>query len=131
MSEMVLNKPLGIWKRKTSYLSSLLIIQILVSSKSVEWLLFDEKSGCEWVIYNVVTYPFLNLALTHTLSGKCPNTGFFSDMYFPVVNPNAGKYGPEKTTYLDTFHAVMGVCIPGQKLRSALFLRHFIMIKKQ
>ena len=30
----------------------------------------------------------------------------FSGPYFPVFTPNAGKYGPEKTPYLDTFHAV-------------------------
>ena len=38
----------------------------------------------------------------------------FSGPYFPVFlvrilsvfSPNAGKYGPEKTPYLDTFHAV-------------------------
>ena len=45
--------------------------------------------------------------------------GVFSGLYFPhsdwmwsdtpylsVFSPNAGKYGPEKTSYLDTFHAV-------------------------
>ena len=26
--------------------------------------------------------------------------------YFPVFGLDAGKYGPEKTPYLDTFHAV-------------------------
>ena len=26
--------------------------------------------------------------------------------YLSVFSPNAGKYGPEKTPYLDTFHAV-------------------------
>ena len=31
---------------------------------------------------------------------------FFSGPYFPVVSPNAGKYGPEKSPHLDTFHAV-------------------------
>ena len=41
----------------------------------------------------------------------------FSGPYFPafglsteiygVFSPNAGKYGPEKTTHLDTFHAVL------------------------
>ena len=36
-----------------------------------------------------------------TLPEKCPNTEYLS-----VVSPNAGKYGPEKTPYLDTFHAV-------------------------
>ena len=44
--------------------------------------------------------------------------GVFSGPYFPVfglnteiygVNgPNVGKYGPEKTPYLDTFHTVTG-----------------------
>ena len=48
---------------------------------------------------------------------KC---GVFSGLYFSafgmnterwgvslVFSPNAGKYGPEKTPYLDTFHAVV------------------------
>ena len=33
------------------------------------------------------------------LRQKCPNTGVITD-------PNTGKYGPEITSYLDTFHAV-------------------------
>ena len=31
--------------------------------------------------------------------------GVFPGPYFPA---NVGKYGPEKTPYLDTFHAVIG-----------------------
>ena len=31
---------------------------------------------------------------------KCPNTEFF----LFIFSPNAEKYGPEKTPYLDTFH---------------------------
>ena len=27
--------------------------------------------------------------------------------YLSVFSPNAGKYGPEKTPYLDTFHVVL------------------------
>ena len=34
---------------------------------------------------------------------------------FPVFSPNTGKYGLEKTPYLDTFHAVPG------KARKCLF----------
>ena len=34
-----------------------------------------------------------------SLHEKCPNTEFFFGL-------NKGKYGPEKTPYLDTFHAV-------------------------
>ena len=30
----------------------------------------------------------------------------FFGPYFPVFSPNAGKYGPEKSPYLDTFHVV-------------------------
>ena len=33
--------------------------------------------------------------------------GVLSGPYFPVFSPNAGKYGPEKTTYLNTVHAVI------------------------
>ena len=32
----------------------------------------------------------------------------FSGLYFAVFGLNTGKYGPEKTLYLDTFHAVYG-----------------------
>ena len=32
--------------------------------------------------------------------------GVLSGPYFPVFSLNTGKYGPEKTPYLDTFHAV-------------------------
>ena len=31
---------------------------------------------------------------------KCPNTEVFS-------GPNTGNYGPEQTSYLDAFHAVV------------------------
>ena len=51
---------------------------------------------------------------------KCVQIRSFSGPYFPafglnrrdtshlsVFSPNAGKYGQEKTPYLDTFHAVL------------------------
>ena len=33
----------------------------------------------------------------------------FSGPYFPVFGLNTGKYGPEKTPYLDIFHAVIAM----------------------
>ena len=55
------------------------------------------------------------------LREKCPNTELFvvrifphldwirrDTLYLSVFSPNAGKYGEEKTPYLDTFHAVLG-----------------------
>ena len=47
-----------------------------------------------------------------SLREKCPNTEFFRVRIFlhysdlSVFSPNAGKHGPEKTPYLDNFHAV-------------------------
>ena len=54
-----------------------------------------------------------------SLCEMCPNTEFFlvrifphsvwilrDTSYFSVFSPNAEKYGPEKTSYLDSFHAV-------------------------
>ena len=35
-----------------------------------------------------------------------PAFGLSTERYLSVFSPNAGKYGPEKTPYLDTFHAV-------------------------
>ena len=35
--------------------------------------------------------------------------GVISGPYFPVFSPNTGKYGPEITPYLDTFHTVKKV----------------------
>ena len=35
-----------------------------------------------------------------------PKYGVISGTYFPVFSPNTGKYGPDITPYLDTFHAV-------------------------
>ena len=34
----------------------------------------------------------------------------FSSPYFPVFNSSTRKYGPERTLYLDTFHAVRTFC---------------------
>ena len=37
---------------------------------------------------------------------KVSKYGVISGPYFPVFSPNTGKYGPEITPYLDTFHVV-------------------------
>ena len=37
---------------------------------------------------------------------KVSKYGVFSGPYFPVFELNTEKYGPEKTPYLDTFHAL-------------------------
>ena len=41
--------------------------------------------------------------------------GVISSPYFPVFSPNKGKYGPEITPYLDTFHAVIEEYNPNTK----------------
>ena len=52
---------------------------------------------------------------SNMIAWKVSKYEVFSGPYFPafvspylsVFSPNAGKHGPEKTSYLDTFHAVM------------------------
>ena len=38
---------------------------------------------------------------------KVPKNGVFAGPSFPTFCLNTEKYGPEKTSYLDTFHAVV------------------------
>ena len=45
------------------------------------------------------------LKSTHT-AWNVAKYGVFSGPYFPVFGLNTGNYGPEKSLYLDTFHAV-------------------------
>ena len=40
---------------------------------------------------------------------KVSKYGVISGPYFPVFELNTGKYGPEITPYLDTFHAVFEI----------------------
>ena len=40
------------------------------------------------------------------LREKVSKYGVFSGPYFPVFGLNTEKYGPDNTSYLDTFHAV-------------------------
>ena len=42
-------------------------------------------------------------------AGQVSKYGVISGPYFPVSSPNTGKYGPEITPYLDTFHTVWGI----------------------
>ena len=46
--------------------------------------------------------------------------GIFSGPHFPVFRLSTGKYGPEKTPYLDSFHAV--TTISQQRKQKILFL---------
>ena len=45
------------------------------------------------------------MGVTNT-AWKVSKYGVISGPHFPVLSPNTGKYGPEITPYLDTFHAV-------------------------
>ena len=46
------------------------------------------------------------LRVTTSTAWKVSKYGAFYGPYSPTFSPNAGKYGPEKTPYLETFHAV-------------------------
>ena len=74
-----------------------------LSSQIFDWVLNTS------LVRNIVKYKeknlFVLLMLISTLCGKCPNAGFFSGSYFPIIglSPNTVKYRPEKTPYFDTF----------------------------
>ena len=76
------------------------------------------KSSYPFVIKTFLYFSFLWFLRYIALHEKCPNTELFLVRIFPhldwirraylsVFSPNAGKYGPEITPYLDTFHAVL------------------------
>ena len=46
-----------------------------------------------------------SIYFVHT-AWKVSKYGVISGLYFPAFELNTGKYGPEITPYLDTFHAV-------------------------
>ena len=84
-----------------------------VSDKYLESSQISMEFFCE----NSQQFPqkifFIDTWLGSKYSSEYTNTawkesknGFFSGPYFPVFSPNTGNYGPEKTLYLDTFHAV-------------------------
>ena len=43
---------------------------------------------------------------SHCVKSEESKYGIFSGPYFPVFRLNTGKYGPEKTPYMETFHAM-------------------------
>ena len=47
--------------------------------------------------------------------------------YLSVFSPNAGKYGLEKTPYLDTFHAVIGLAEKSTSLEKKLEIENFVV----
>ena len=53
-----------------------------------------------------ISYKF-EVFILCALREKCPNMEYLSDF-----SRNAGKYGPEKTPYLDTFHAAVVKNLP-------------------
>ena len=59
--------------------------------------------------YNLISFFLLSwLAFWMPLSVKSVQIRSF---FWSVFSPNAGKNGPEKTAYLDTFHAVPGMIL--------------------
>ena len=85
--------------------------------KMEDWNMFRNPVGeMLWRFkYFAIKYFKLNLSLrllsyylfTNLLRKKMSKYGVYSGSYFFVFCPNTGKYGPEVTPYLETFHAVV------------------------
>ena len=82
-----------------------------------------------YCVYHVLFY--LNSSRNFDTAWKVSKYGVFSGPYFPVFGLNTetyskwGKYGPEKFSYLDTFHAVWYI-----QNRISLFLWTLSVVKK-
>ena len=74
-----------------------------ISTPPKDWLLHIES-----ILYGFILWDkkCLICPLTPTTAWKVSKYGVFYGPFFPVFGLNAGKYGPEKTPYLYTFHAV-------------------------
>ena len=64
------------------------------------------KIHCCYCSYKDTRRKLISFLLT---AWKVSKYGVISGLCFPVFSPNKGKYGPEITRYLDTFHAVSGL----------------------
>ena len=52
-------------------------------------------------------YIYFKIFQRHILELHCVESVEIRSYFWSVFNPNTGKYGPEITPYLDTFHAVL------------------------
>ena len=61
--------------------------------------------------------------------------GVFSGSHFSVFGRNTGKYGPEKTPYLDSFHALLEFSLKFNfillAVKAAKILEHFINFEEK
>ena len=65
----------------------------------------DEQHDLTDLYNHLITMKYCN-RICYT-GWKVSKYGVISGPYFPVFGLNTGKYGPEITPYLDTFHAVL------------------------
>ena len=97
-SSSYLNESIWWWKCVVSFEVTCFIVGVFGNTGEA-----GESFIGIFVVMGVNTSP----SLTSTLHQKCPNSEFFSGLYFPSFGMNTEKYGPEKTPYLDAFHAVL------------------------
>ena len=87
-----------------------MFIKVLI--RTVNWFsILTYFKGTTWLAVASVVFAHL---LKATMREKCPNTEFFlvhkvtiknANDQISVFSPDIGKSTPEKTPYLDTFHA--------------------------
>ena len=96
--------------RKCEYTNNLITTRILYLKKVLLWIIcryfFQFCFKCIWCAVSM-----LGFRLKHYVKSVQIRSFFWFFLLcisLSVFSPNAGKYGPEKTPYLDTFHAVEG-----------------------
>ena len=71
-----------------------MISSVLGGSPKAFWIFVNRgRLSCQYGVFSGPYFPYSDWIRKDT-------------QYLSVFSPNAGKYGPEKTPYLGTFHAV-------------------------
>ena len=69
--------------------------------------IFSETASTDLLLYGISSFDLIQHKNSlNPTTWKASKNGVLSGSYFPVFWLNTGKYWPEKTPYLDTFHAV-------------------------
>ena len=113
-------------REKTAGESEVLPVVVLGSPMDV-FKVFDDFTLASNILKLNESLPLFRVSSIVTAS-KLSKYGVISGPYFPVFSPNTGKYGPEITPYLDTFHAVNHMQKPFLWTKGTKRLRNSLII---
>ena len=95
-----------IWKRSYSFFMRTIYkdrLKIIHQWKELKRR-FRLRSCHAWFVFHYINKCNVINNIQRIIARKMSKYRVFSGPYLSVFSPNTGKYGPEKTPYMDTFH---------------------------